>query len=124
MATETMDAIDRARSYGVRMDEALNSAEIDELRESVNHGVTVMWNDKRLARVLRLRLIGCSRDYPFWDVSYCYGELKDGTRCRVQMPGRINRNWKAHLVQMACRDGVFAKGLGLLDEGVVSRLYG
>lgn len=122
---ETMDAIDRARSYGVRMDESLDSAGITELRESVDHHVTVQWNDRDLKRVLRLRLIGCSREYPFWDVSYCYGELKDGTRVRVNLPEyQINRNWKAHLIAMAKRDGVFAKGLGILDEDVVSRLYG
>lgn len=121
----TMDAIDRARSYGVQMDETLTSAEITELRESVDHGVAVMWNHPDLARVLRLRLIGCCREYPFWDVSYCYGEMKDGTRCRVTLPEyRINRQWKAHLIEMAKRDGVFAKRLGLLDDTVVSRLYG
>lgn len=120
-----MDAIDRARSYGVRMDESLDSAGIAEMRESVNHSESVQWNDPELKRVLRLRLIGCCREYPFWDVSYCYGELKDGTRVRVDLPDhRLNRNWKAHLIALAKRDGVFAKGLGILDEDVVSRLYG
>lgn len=121
----TMDAIDRARSYGVRMDESLDSAGIAALRESVNHSVTVTWNDPRLARVLRLRLIGCSREYPFWDVSYCYGELTDGTRCRVYLPEtRLGRNWKAHLITLAKQDRVYAKGLRILDEDVVSRLHG
>lgn len=121
----TMDAIDRARSYGVRMDESLCSDEIAELRESVNHHLVVSWDIPELAKVLRLRLIGCSREYPFWDISYCYGELKDGTRCRVELPeGRLSQNWKGHLIRMAKRDGVFAKGLGILDDAVVSRLHG
>jgi hypothetical protein len=121
----TMDAIDRARSYGVRMDESLDSAGIAELMESVDHSETVQWNDPQLARVLRLRLIGCCREYPFWDVSYCYGELRDGSRVRVMLPEhQLNRQWKSHLIQLAKRDGVFAKGLGILDEDVVSRLYG
>lgn len=121
----TMDAIDRARSYGVRMDESLDSAGIAELRESVDHSETVQWNDPDLKRILRMRLIGCSREYPFWDVSYCYGEMKDGSRVRVDLPEyRLNRNWKAHLIALAKIDRVFAKGLGILDEDVVSRLYG
>jgi hypothetical protein len=120
-----MDAIDRARSYGVRMDEALTSEEISALHSSVDHGTRVYWNDARLARVVRLRLIGCSRDYPRWDVSYCYGELRDGTRVRVDLPtDRIARNWRAHLIALGKAEGVFAKGLGLLDDGVVSRLAG
>jgi hypothetical protein len=121
----TMDAIDRARSYGVRMDESLDSAGIAELMESVDHRETVQWNDHELARVLRLRLIGCSREYPFWDVSYCYGELRSGKRVRVELPTyQLNRQWKAHLIELAKRDRVFAKGLGILDEDVVSRLHG
>lgn len=120
-----MDAIDRARSYGVRMEESLDSAGIKELSDSVDHSETVYWNDPELKRVLRLRLIGCSREYPFWDVSYCYGELKNGTRVRVNLPvHQISQKWKAHLIEMAKQDGVFAKGLGILDEDVVSRLYG
>lgn len=123
----TMDAIDRARSYGVRMDETLSVDEITELRESVNHrdGAMVQWTDERLVKVLRLRLIGCSREYPFWDVSYCYGELRDGARVRVSLPvGQLNRDWKAHLIALAKNDRVFAKRLGILDDAVVSRLYG
>jgi hypothetical protein len=120
-----MDAIDRARAYGARMDESLDSAGIAELRESVDHAVTVTWDDPLLKRVLRLRLIGCSREYPMWDISYCYGELRDGTRCRVELPGgHLRRDWRGHLIELAKRDHVYAKGLGILDEDVVSRLYG
>ena len=119
-----MDTIDRARSYGVRMDESLDSAQIAELH-SVRRSETVGLGDKRLARVTRLRLIGFnSREYPRWDVSYCYGVLKDGTEVRVQVYGNIGRNWKGDLIAIARREGAFAKGLGLLDEDVVSRLYG
>lgn len=120
-----MDAIERAYSYGVQMAETMDSAGIEAMRESVDHSITVTWDDAELKRVLRLRLIGCSREYPFWDVSYCYGELRDGTRVRVQLPEyRLNRRWKAHLIELAKADHVFAKGLGILDEEVVSRLWG
>jgi|1185.fasta_scaffold80561_1 hypothetical protein len=119
-----MDTIDRARSYGVRMDESLDSAQIAEMH-AVKREETVSLSDKRLARITRLRLIGYnSREYPRWDISYCYGELKDGTPVRVQLYGNIGRNWKGDLIKIAQAAGVFAKGLGLLDEDIVSRLYG
>ena len=122
--TTTTDAIDRARSYGVRMDETLSSAEITELHARVDHSITVGLSDPRLVKIVRLRLIGFCRSYPRWDVSYCYGQLKDGTEVRVQVYGHIGRNWKGDLIAIAKEEGVFAKGLGLLDEDVVSRLYG
>jgi hypothetical protein len=44
---------------------------------------------------------------------------------RVQFPfGQLSRNWRGDIIKFARQDGVFAKGLGLLDEGTVSRLYG
>lgn len=120
-----MDAIDRARSYGVQMNESLTSAEIAELHK-VERKETVYWTDQRLARVTRLRLIGFnSREYPRWDLSYCYGELKDGTPVRVQVPFyNLNRNWAADIIAWGRKEGVYAKGLGLLDDSIVSRLYG
>lgn len=122
--TTTTDAITRAYSYGVRMDESLDSAQIAELH-AIKREETVTLGDKRLARITRLRLIGFCRDYPFWDLSYCYGVLKDGTEVRVQLhAGRITRNWKLDMINLAKEYGVYAKGLGLLDEDVVSRLYG
>jgi hypothetical protein len=109
------------------MDEPLGSvAEITEMRESVDHRILVGLDDPRLAKVLRLRLIGYHRyEYPRWDISYCYGELKDGTRCRVQIPlSTLSRNWRADLVNWGRANKVFVKGLGVLDDAVVSKLYG
>jgi len=107
------------------MHESLDSEQIKALH-AVKREETVTLGDKRLARITRLRLIGFnSRQYPWWDVSYCYGQLKDGTEVRVQLyAGRIGRNWKADMIALAKEAGVFARGLGLLDEDVVSRLYG
>jgi len=122
-----MDEIQqRAQAYGVRMEETLSTDEITSLRESVDHSSRVRWTDPNLRRVLRLRLVGYNHwEYPSWDVSYCYGELADGTRCLVDLPfHRLGGNWKANIVAEAIEDGVFAKGLGLLDESVVSRLWG
>ncbi len=84
---------------------------------------TVCWTDERLAKITRLRLLS-DPGFPVWDVSYCHGELKDGTPCEVSLPfhqlpkgkGGINGAIIAHAKQ----DGVFAKGLGIFD--VISTL--
>lgn len=133
--TQQMDALDRARSYGVRMDEPLGSvAEIAEQRESVDHGVSVWLDDPRLAKVVRLRLIGYCREYPFWDISYCYGQLKEGTDItlaegknlvRVIMPmHNLGKFWRKDLIAYGREAKVYMKGLGILDDDVVSKLYG
>lgn len=86
------------------------------------HGIKrrrVDWREKGL-RVTRLRLLS-DPGYPFWDVSYCYGEIRhaDGS---VE-PVRVNlgfrelprRRWKTAIVDAAKRDGVHAKRLGIFD---------
>lgn len=79
-------------------------------------------------KVTRLRLLTeKGPGYRIWDVSYCHGELPDGTPVHVYggplcMPG--NRSMvKRELVQWAKSEGVYAKGLGLLDEANWSVLY-
>lgn len=77
----------------------------------------VSWDDDRLDRVTRLRLIS-DPGFPFWDVSYAWGVLEDGTRVHVLLPfsqlpkGRVSRA----IVEHAKRDGVYAKGLGILEN--------
>jgi hypothetical protein len=76
-------------------------------------------------KITRLRML-TERGYPFLDVSYCHATLADGRTVAVQLPeGRLpRRNTKAALIEMAKREHVFAKGLGLLDEGNWSILFG
>jgi len=108
----------RAAAYGVKGDFALTSDEVREMRESVDHSVHVDWADKRLAKIIRFRLIGYHPyEYPAWDLSYCYGELKDGTRCLVSLGGRSRfpAKWKSYVVNIARQDGVYAKGLGIFE---------
>ena len=95
--------------------------EIHEFRDEISE--TVDLADKRLDRIVRLRLL-TDRGFPFWDVSYCYGVLKDGTKVRVNLPQHQfpRATLKGSLIEMCKREGVFAKGLGLLDENVWSRL--
>jgi hypothetical protein len=119
------DPMQKAQQYGVSLWDTHSVEDTAALRESVDHSVTVDWTDRELRRVLRFRLIGCSREYPFWDVSYCYGELRDGTRVRVQLPfGQLKRTWQSDLLEHAKRAGVYAKALGFFDADVYSTLHG
>lgn len=94
---------------------------LDQLAEDGH--LSVAWNDPALAKITRLRLLS-DWDFPFWDVSYCYGVLRDGRSCRVQLPFHQLRKakWKTELVEWATRDGVYAKGLGLFDPDTISTL--
>lgn len=84
---------------------------------------TVTWDDPDLARIFRLRLLS-DPGYPMWDVSYCYGTLHDGRNVRVRLPFHqlSKRNLKGDIVRFAQEDGVFAKGLHILDDDVISTL--
>lgn len=128
------DAQERAQAYGVKMDEPLLQGDIDRLREGTDHGTSIYLDDPRLMRVVRLRLVGCCRDTPWWDVSYCYGEVKPDSDIqpregkqyvRVIVPLRqIKRNWRAAFVEWGKANRVFVKGLGIFDGDTVSTLNG
>ena len=91
--------------------------------DEVTHKITdtVDWNDKRLARIIRLRLLS-DPGFPVWDVSYCHGVLKDGTLVDVELPfdQLPKRGMRAAIVQYAKADGVYAVGLGIW--GAISTL--
>ena len=72
------------------------------------------WTEPGL-RVTRLRLLS-DPGFPYWDVSYCDGEL-DGYHVRVQLPFNQlkKRNIAGQIIEYAKRDKVFAKGIGILD---------
>jgi hypothetical protein len=107
-------------SYGV-----LQSNEITpELRsEMASAEGTVALADPRLARIFRLRLVS-DPGFPFWDLSYCFGRLKDGTVVRVQLPEYQfpKRELTASLLRMCREAGVYGKGLGIFDPEVISQL--
>ncbi len=94
-----------------------------QYHSNFNDAETVQWHDSRLKRITRLRLLG-DYGFPFWDVSYCHGILKDGSPANVELPfWQIpRRNFKRFIIEQAKRDGVFAKGIGLLDEDTYSKL--
>ena len=83
----------------------------------------VHWTAPRLT-VTRLRCIS-DRGFPYWDVSYCHG-IQDGDYVRVTLPfGQIPKPYapeadregfgRGFIINVAKRDGVYAKGLGILD---------
>ena len=89
----------------------------------VDRTIHVGWDSPKLAKITRLRLL-TEPGFPAYDVSYCHGELKDGTPCRVEVPfGQIPRSVRgskcislnAFIIKEAKADGVYAKGLGIFD---------
>lgn len=76
---------------------------------------TVCWTTPGL-RVTRLRLLS-DRGLSWWDVSYCHGEL-NGEPVDVELPfSQLPKSrFKAAIVQEAIKAGVFARGLGILDN--------
>lgn len=114
---------DHASRYGYQHWDTSSVDEVTALRESVDHSRQVPWTDKQLVRVLRFRLL-TDPGFPVWDVSYCYGEMADGTRVRVVLPfdQLRKRGWQGHLLEYARRDGVHARGLGFFDADVYSTL--
>lgn len=106
--------------YGVIESNPIND-EIRATREAIDHHAPVALDDPDLARVTRLRLVS-DPGLPFCDLSYCYGELRDGTPVRVSLPWHqfSKKFLKRDLIAMAKEARVYAKGLGLLDAGTIS----
>lgn len=103
----------RAREEG-----GLPSDVLSDMRERIDRSEgTVPLADPRIAHIPRLRLFGWEREFPAWDVSYCYGQLADGRLVRVdigthqlQCP-RHRHQWKAKLVEVFAAAGRNAKDM-------------
>jgi hypothetical protein len=97
------------------------TAEHKRVRELIDHKNPVDLSDPRLARITRLRLVS-DPGFPFFDVSYCYGVLKDGTHVRVDLPAHQfpRRGLNRALVEMCQEAGVYGRGLGIFDGDVIS----
>jgi hypothetical protein len=108
--------------YGVLESNPIND-DIRATRDAIDYDNPVWLDDTRLARITRLRLVS-DPGFPMWDLSYCYGELKDGTPVYVNLPQHqfSKRNLKGDLIAMCKELKVYAKGLGLLDDSVISKL--
>ena len=75
----------------------------------------VEWTEKGLM-VTRFRLVS-DPGFPLWDVSYCHGIL-NGEPVNVVLPFSQlpKKNMRSAIVKAAIRDGVYARGLGILDN--------
>jgi len=96
----------------------------DAYHKNVTHKIegcgAVAWNDPGLKRIIRLRLLS-DPGFPLWDVSYCHGEMKDGTIVRVALPffqlnkGRGKNSINAQIIRFAKADNLFVKRLGIFE---------
>jgi hypothetical protein len=75
---------------------------------------TVPWTTPGLT-ITRLRLLS-DPGFPAWDVSYCHGKV-NGEPVEVSLPFNQlpKRGISRAIVAHAKHDGVFAKGIGILD---------
>lgn len=101
------------RDYGVQATGAVVGS---DYHDDWCNAPYVQWNHPDLKRIVRLRLLS-DPGYPQWDISYCYGLMKDGSHVRVQLP-MLNlprsRNGKAMwacLYQYGNRDNVRVNAL-------------
>ena len=104
--------LDPSQTYGVNETNPMPAGYHDEEPNS-----WVEWNDARLEKVIRLRLLS-DPGFPVWDVSYCHGRLDDGTKVGVILPFdqlSKRKSLKAQIIRYAQKDRVYAKGLGILD---------
>lgn len=94
-------------------------------QDLVTNHAPVALADRNLVKIVRLRLIGWTRDLPVWDLSYCIGRMADGSYRRVDL-GRdqFGTQFKMQLIQCAKQAQRYAKGMDLLDDGVISLLAG
>lgn len=104
--------------------ETNNLQDIGLDHHEVDHSRTLGLHSADLVKITRLRLVtdpGC----PFWDISYCYGQAKDGALVRVDLGvyQLSRKNMKGDLIQAARRAGRHAKNMGLLDDSVISKLW-
>lgn len=106
-------SMDLAVRYGVDETNPIWASEVthETIEEHVHLG------DPRLERITRLRLL-TEPGYPYFDISYVYGVLKDGRHCRIEgAPMHLGRKTiKRDLIAWAKEEGAYAKGLGLLDD--------
>lgn len=102
--------------YGVNETNPITQ-EIKDISDAIDYSAPYTgWSDPDLAKIVRLRLLS-DPGFPFWDVSYCYGQLKDGTYVNVALPfyNLPKKNMMGAIIEHAKKDGVFAKQLGVFD---------
>lgn len=78
---------------------------------------TVDWTTPGL-KIIRLRFLS-DVGFPFWDVSYCHGQLPDGKYVDVLLPfsqlRKFNNRINRQIVEFAKQAGINAKRIGIFD---------
>tara|TARA_R110002020_G_scaffold36080_5_gene108507 strand:+ start:1559 stop:1891 length:333 start_codon:yes stop_codon:yes gene_type:complete len=82
----------------------------------------VDWSTKGL-KVTRLR-IATDQFATWWDISYCHGTY-NGEKVVIDLPfDRLpKKNFKKYIINWAIKEKVYAKGLGILDDCNISKLW-
>lgn len=118
--------VNRLQAYGVQ---ASGEVVTSEYHDGVSYDdqVTLAELKARGGKISRVRLLTEVR-YGYGriaDVSYIHATLPGGkvVPVRVDVSTNLLREVKKDFIEWAKREGVFAKGIGLLDEGNWSILY-
>ena len=114
-----------ANRYGVRNSNTVSLPEWNDFLDSVNHKDIRGLDDPELVRIVRLRLV-TTWDFPFWDISYCYGQLRNGRFVRVSLgTNQLHKEYggyRAHLIEIFKKARRYAKGMEVFKEGVISTM--
>lgn len=110
-------------ALGIREDVPLFMADYDSSQVDYSAGAVYL-GSADLIQIDRIRFV-TDQGYPFLDLSYCWGTLRDGRHVRVQLDitrfGK--RTYKAQLIALARAAGKYAKGMGMLDDDTISILW-
>jgi hypothetical protein len=124
-AFETQDT----NRYGARVTNDLVNGHEYHAQVNYSERMTLKQVAEAGGKITRVRVLTESVPMAgrFCDVSYVHATLPDGTTVDVCNVGVNNmtpmRELKGELIKWAKAEGVFAKGLGLLDEGNWSVCY-
>lgn len=123
------DLVNKLQSYGVQATGEVVTAEYHD-QVSYDNQVTLGELVKGGGRVTRVRILtdnwGGQR---MADISYIHGTMADGTIVPLYVEVGSGPLWgpkglKSQFIDWAKREGVYAKGCGLIDEGNWSVLNG
>lgn len=107
--------VDRMEAYGVQATGEVVTSEYHD-QVSYTDEMTLAQVAKAGGKITRLRVL---REGRYCDISYCHATLPGGKIVPVRVTGGIGHLFyglKGSLIEWAKEEGVYAKGLGLLDE--------
>lgn len=122
---EAQQVVNRMQAYGVR---ATGEVVTQEYHQGISYDDQMTLGElvRKGGRVTRVRLL--TERWPsgrMADISYIHGTLPSGKVVPLYVDAESGplRGMKASFIEWAKREGVFAKGCGLLDEANWSVLY-